>query len=177
MPPRKKSKKSTAKVSTVEAADEIEASAIAAKAKADRYVIADDADTVLDKCRLLRQSMKDKQKRYEEKLRTKNQDNLANIGIKAEQDSDYGEDSLSNEASIQQPQASVKKLRVEDLADFTTKWSDVVEVHEMKPLQVIEGIEQEAVRVAQSILANQAFSYEIPSRSNTNQIYVPELDR
>jgi len=177
MPPRKKSKKSTAKVATVEAADEIEAIAIAAKAKADRYVIADDADTVLDKCRLLRQSMKDKQKRYEEKLRTKNQDNLANIGIKAEQDSDYEEDSLSNEASIQQPQASVKKLRVEDLADFTTKWSDVVEVHEMKPLQVIEGIEQEAVRVAQSILANQAFSYEIPSRSNTNQIYVPELDR
>mmetsp|Transcript_18099 Transcript_18099/g.31020 ORF Transcript_18099/g.31020 Transcript_18099/m.31020 type:complete len:438 (-) Transcript_18099:559-1872(-) len=42
---------------------------------------------------------------------------------------------------------------------------------------VIDEIEASLLRVAVSIMQEQGFEYEVPSRTKTNQVYVPELDR
>jgi hypothetical protein len=202
MPPRKKASASTALIASASDAK----TSSTATAVADRYAIAEDADEVLGKCRSLRKSMKESQRKHNLRVmaKAKNEekgtgrgksaspgDSLARLDTGDHDDSsnDDSNDESGSSLEGQDKKRSAgndetalvamgsKKLRVEDLADFQTKWKDVVEVNEMNPIQVIEGIEQEAVRVARSILAQQAFSYDIPSRSNTNQIYVPELDR
>ena len=53
----------------------------------------------------------------------------------------------------------------------------IVEVAEMDASQVLDGMEQVAVRIATQVLAKQGFTLNIPSRAASNQIYVPELDR
>lgn len=54
---------------------------------------------------------------------------------------------------------------------------NILEVVEMKELAVIENMETVALRVATQILSKQGFSLEIPSRAASNQIYVKEWDR
>ena len=54
---------------------------------------------------------------------------------------------------------------------------EIVEVAEMDASQVLDGMEQVAVRIATQVLAKQGFTLNIPSRAASNQIYVPELDR
>eukprot|EP00591_Stephanopyxis_turris_P014877 CAMPEP_0195541100 /NCGR_PEP_ID=MMETSP0794_2-20130614/50909_1 /TAXON_ID=515487 /ORGANISM="Stephanopyxis turris, Strain CCMP 815" /LENGTH=458 /DNA_ID=CAMNT_0040675185 /DNA_START=165 /DNA_END=1541 /DNA_ORIENTATION=- len=128
----------------------------------ERRKIAKDADKVLAKCRKLRDSM-----------RADNNDS----------DFDDNSDASSSEnSSSAAPSSSAivkmgKKRRVEDLHDVEEKWKGVVEVVEMDTQRVVEGIEQVAIWVANSIMNLKGFQYEIPSRSASNQVYVPELDR
>lgn len=42
---------------------------------------------------------------------------------------------------------------------------------------VLDEIEAAILEVAQSILQGNGFSYDVPSRAKSNQLYVPELDR
>ena len=52
-----------------------------------------------------------------------------------------------------------------------------MEVTDMRTTQVLEGIEDIALNVASQVLSKKGFTMEIPSRSASNQIYVPEWDR
>lgn len=53
----------------------------------------------------------------------------------------------------------------------------IIEVAEMSTTEVMEGIESIAMGIAKQVLNKKGFVLEIPSRTSTNQIYVPELDR
>ena len=53
----------------------------------------------------------------------------------------------------------------------------VHEVAELDEAGVMGAIEAVAVRIAMQVLRGGAFSYVFPKRSNSNQQYVPELDR
>ncbi len=55
--------------------------------------------------------------------------------------------------------------------------NDVTEVREMPVEQVRRSIELVVMRVAESILKGEAFGYNVPNRSSSNQSYIPELDR
>lgn len=54
---------------------------------------------------------------------------------------------------------------------------DMIEVVELDEGQVIEGMETLALKMARQVLSKQGFTMDIPSRTATNQIYVPEWDR
>lgn len=54
---------------------------------------------------------------------------------------------------------------------------NIVEVDELSSLQVLEGMENVAVQIANQVLSKQGFSMDIPSRAASNQVYVKEWDR
>jgi meiotic recombination protein SPO11 len=72
---------------------------------------------------------------------------------------------------------SEKDESTEDALPESVKSSSIVEVSELKPIQVLEGLEGIAVNIAQSVLAKQGFALSIPSRAGSNQLYVKEWDR
>ncbi|RDX66890.1 DNA topoisomerase 6 subunit A [Mucuna pruriens] len=51
------------------------------------------------------------------------------------------------------------------------------EVADLSLSSVQSNIESLILRIAHSILSGQGFSFDVPSRSSANQLYVPELDR
>ncbi|KAK1320213.1 DNA topoisomerase 6 subunit A [Acorus calamus] len=51
------------------------------------------------------------------------------------------------------------------------------EVTDLPPSSVRHAIEQTILTAAQSILSGRGFSFSVPSRASSNQLYVPELDR
>jgi meiotic recombination protein SPO11 len=55
--------------------------------------------------------------------------------------------------------------------------SDIVEVADLSSTDVLDGMERIAVTIANQVMEKQGFSFEIPSRAATNQIYVKEWDR
>mmetsp|Transcript_17523 Transcript_17523/g.37907 ORF Transcript_17523/g.37907 Transcript_17523/m.37907 type:complete len:469 (-) Transcript_17523:1174-2580(-) len=131
--------------------------------------LADDADEVLAKCRSLRDALR----------------------MKASSTGDNNDDVSDDEWGIDEEEADAKKeaarkvggsktqqIRLSDLKSGTTAdGKAIVEVVEMNTTQVMEGIENVAVKIAKQVLAKQGFQLEIPSRSASNQVYVPELDR
>jgi meiotic recombination protein SPO11 len=55
--------------------------------------------------------------------------------------------------------------------------SNIVEVADLSATHVLEGMEYIAVNIANQVLTKKGFSFDIPSRASTNQIYVKEWDR
>lgn len=55
--------------------------------------------------------------------------------------------------------------------------TDIVEVADLQEIQVLEGMEAIALRVAKQVLDKKGFTLDIPSRAASNQIYVKEWDR
>lgn len=53
----------------------------------------------------------------------------------------------------------------------------MVEVVDLDSPDVIRRIEAIVLQVTNSILAQQGLTYTVPTRSGTNQQYIPELDR
>ena len=54
---------------------------------------------------------------------------------------------------------------------------DIVEVADLTSKQVLEAMEAVALKVAQQVLSKKGFSFDIPSRASSNQIYVRDWDR
>ena len=114
--------------------------------------IADDADEVLAKCRLLRKNLLKKVKEESKASERSTPSNAQTGNVKKE------------EYSVTSGLASIKNKAI-------------VEVSEMSALEVTESIESVAVQIVNQILDKRGFKLEIPSRTSANQIYVPELDR
>ncbi|XP_077214116.1 spo11/DNA topoisomerase VI, subunit A protein [Tasmannia lanceolata] len=76
--------------------------------------------------------------------------------------------------SYQNPSSSSSKTLT--LTDLNLA-SQCREVSDLSPASVQLSVESAVLRIASSILSGNGFSFAIPSRSNANQLYVPELDR
>ena len=55
--------------------------------------------------------------------------------------------------------------------------AEITEALEMEDEEVGFHIEAEMIKIASTILKGHGFTFEIPSRASSNQLYVPELDR
>jgi hypothetical protein len=64
--------------------------------------------------------------------------------------------------------ATLKSLGIRD---------EVTEVREMEPDTVLDEIELAVAQVIKTVMAGRGFEYRIPTRTRTNQRYIPELDR
>ncbi|KAJ4764157.1 DNA topoisomerase 6 subunit A [Rhynchospora pubera] len=69
--------------------------------------------------------------------------------------------------------SSQKPVSISDL-DLS---SSCREVTDLDSFAVVHSIERLILSVARSILSGQGFSFDVPSRASSNQLYVPELDR
>lgn len=54
---------------------------------------------------------------------------------------------------------------------------DIIEVADLSSPQVLEAMESVALNIAHQVLNRKGFTLDIPSRANSNQIYVKEWDR
>ena len=79
-------------------------------------------------------------------------------------------DELVRKAEVNVPAAEEKPLPI-------GVPSDILEVSELSNVQVIEGMEGIATRIATQVLHKRGLSLEVPSRASSNQIYVKEWDR
>jgi meiotic recombination protein SPO11 len=70
-----------------------------------------------------------------------------------------------------------KSIHSNDEVIESLRGKSIIEVTEMSSTEVMEGIESIAMDIARQVLNKKGFVLEIPSRTSTNQIYVPELDR
>ncbi|OVA18198.1 Spo11/DNA topoisomerase VI [Macleaya cordata] len=75
--------------------------------------------------------------------------------------------------SIQANLNTNKTLTLSDLSLSST----CREVSDLDLSSVQDAIERLILRITQSILSGSGFAFDVPARSNTNQLYVPELDR
>ena len=62
-------------------------------------------------------------------------------------------------------------------APTRTPRTDILEVSELMSSQVMDGMEDIALQIAQQVMQNQGFQLEIPSRAASNQVYIAEWDR
>mmetsp|Transcript_29750 Transcript_29750/g.67935 ORF Transcript_29750/g.67935 Transcript_29750/m.67935 type:complete len:479 (+) Transcript_29750:63-1499(+) len=144
--------------------------------------LAEDSEEVLKKCRQLR-----------DELRTRQQQQTppATGGDGESSDDDWGFDHDQDKKrksngipgkkiAADEPSKKAKTQQM-SLAELerrsTVDKKAFLEVTEMSSTEVMEGIENVAVKIAQQVLSKQGFQLDIPSRAASNQIYVPELDR
>ncbi|XP_026412029.1 DNA topoisomerase 6 subunit A-like [Papaver somniferum] len=73
-------------------------------------------------------------------------------------------------------QAKINTNKALTLADLQLS-SSCREVTDLDLSSVQDEIERCILRITQSIMSGKGFAFDIPARSNTNQLYVPELDR
>ncbi|KAL7505345.1 hypothetical protein ACHAXN_002851 [Cyclotella atomus] len=135
--------------------------------------LAADADIVLTKCRELRDSLRRKSSEApsdEEEWNISSDDDEHHTNPEANEMKKKG-------AKTQRISLAELKCASMDGGGVEGEKKTIVEVAEMNSTQVVEGIENVAVKIARQVLAKQGFQLEIPSRAASNQIYVPELDR
>eukprot|EP00956_Cyclotella_meneghiniana_P004544 scaffold5584_cov76-Cyclotella_meneghiniana.AAC.14 len=133
--------------------------------------LAKDADAVLSKCRELRDSLRNKASA------TNSDQDEYNISSSDDEDlPEQPEAGAKKKGTAKTQRISLAELKRASLGDDGEK-KTIVEVAEMNTTQVVEGIENVAVKIARQVLNKQGFQLEIPSRAASNQIYVPELDR
>lgn len=137
--------------------------------------LAQDADDVLSKCRKLRQELKTRsiQQRGVPIINLNNakEMNVNSIVLDDEQGSFPGV-----VLKMEPGETSVANVALHNnIASLQGK--SIIEVSEMSPMEVVEAIESIAIQIANQVLQKKGFTLEIPSRSSSNQIYVPELDR
>jgi hypothetical protein len=109
--------------------------------------LADDADEVLAKCRSLRDAL-----RMKASLTGDNDDDVSDDewGI------DEEEADAKKEAARKVDGSKTQQIRLSDLKSGTTAdGKAIVEVVEMNTTQVMEGIENVAVKIAKQVLAKQ----------------------
>lgn len=134
------------------------------------FKVADDADEVLAKCRQLREQIRQKAKKQQDRnKRIADIDHLSDDSSTFDSDEEYKESDkkVKKEKAKSKPKISLDIL----------KGKSIVEVSEMSSTEVVEAIEAIAIRIANQVLMKKGFSMEIPSRSSSNQVYIPQLDR
>ena len=142
-------------------------------------LLAEDADDVLQACRNLKA-----------KLRTKASQKRKAVGAKkrpSSEDSDYNsDDSSDDELDDETLQALITnddddKKKKEGAMVVSpgndSRLKNIIEVAELNPTEVLEGMETIALGIANQVLNKQGFSMAVPSRAASNQIYVQAWDR
>eukprot|EP01083_Nonionella_stella_P149016 472653_1 len=129
--------------------------------------LADDADKVLKKCRQLREELKKEAKEKEKSNKMK-----ASATNSSSSTSTCTSIVTSSEATYQPRERASNNQSITSL-----RGKSIVEVHNLSSTEVIENIESIAMTIVQQVLQKNGFTLEIPSRTASNQIYVPELGR
>jgi hypothetical protein len=172
MPPKaKKAKTSNDNTS----ASKKEARATSAQGGNKRRIVelAQDADAVLSKCRQLREELK---RKHHEKDLQKTSSNSLSTGFHNQEEDE--EDVIEVPLKIEQNDTDIAAVSNNDNNMIESlQGKSIIEVSEMSSMEVVEAIESVAVQIANQVLLKKGFTLEIPSRSASNQIYVPELDR
>ena len=115
--------------------------------------IAPDADRVLAKCRKLRDNLRKEQERQK-----------ATAAAAAAAASPRKKDAVTTVGRVMP-------------ASIVSTHTNILEVQNMPTTRVMDGIESIALSVAQQVLSKKGFRLDIPSRTSSNQVYVPEWDR
>lgn len=73
------------------------------------------------------------------------------------------------------------KAKLHQQAESTVSAADlkesIVEVEELSSSEVMDGMEEVAIKIAQQVMHRQGFEMKIPSRAASNQVYIKEWDR
>lgn len=166
MPPKAKKAAKTSKGSSAGASNKVRTTASTQSGTKRRIVeLAQDADVVLSKCRKLREELK-RNSDSDQRIQKKSAAGTIEDNLKVEQDND------DEAIAVVSNNDNNRKNVIESL-----QGKSIIEVSEMSPVEVVEAIELIAVQIANQVLQKKGFTLEIPSRSASNQIYVPELDR
>ncbi|GFH52110.1 topoisomerase [Chaetoceros tenuissimus] len=137
------------------------------------FKVADDVDEVLAKCRQLREQIRQKAKKQQDRnKRIADIDHLCDDSSSFDSDEEYKESDKKVKKEKKEKAKSKPKISLDIL-----KGKSIVEVSEMSSTEVVEAIEAIAIRIANQVLMKKGFSMEIPSRSSSNQVYIPQLDR
>ncbi|KAL7519876.1 hypothetical protein ACHAWX_006101 [Stephanocyclus meneghinianus] len=139
--------------------------------------LADDADQVLNKCRELRDTLRRKSSSLPAGASSDEDDAVWKMENNSDGDGEKGGAKTGGTKTKRIRLSELKRASTSTVTELDGKKSTIVEVAEMNSTQVVEGIENVAVKIARQVLAKQGFQLEIPSRAASNQIYVPELDR
>ncbi len=157
--------------------------------------IADDADLVLAQCRKLRDALRKKASNNHKSLAeavaatSTGGDSDGNDDGGADDDWALDDDDVVNKATNKAKpstdggsnniiKAKTQQLSLSEVKSATSVGGKtILEVAEMNSTEVMEGIENVAVKIATQVLAKQGFQLDIPSRSSSNQIFIRELDR
>lgn len=121
--------------------------------------LADDADVVLAPCRKLREELK--------KKKMKNSIKVESSKLCPNEISD---------TTFQDHKDKIKLTKIKSLPE-DRNIHGIVEVSEMSSIEVVEKIESIAIDIAKQVFRKRGFSMEIPSRTASNQLYIPNLDR
>ena len=137
--------------------------------------LADDADDVLQACRNLKDKLRTKAAKKQQKTGTMKKKASA-------EDSDYN--SGSDEDSDDELDDATLQAITKDGAMVVSpdhkgknRLENIIEVAELNPNEVLEGMETIALGIANQVLNKQGFSMAVPSRAASNQIYVAAWDR
>ena len=84
------------------------------------------------------------------------------------------EDDLSSVRDLQQKQVETRK-KIKTLEELGH--TNCIVVEELTPDETMRNIERIICDAALQILSKRGLSYNVPARTSTNQLYVPELDR
>jgi Type IIB DNA topoisomerase len=114
--------------------------------------LANDVNTVLAKCRALKETLRAKKAKQDD------------IVVPNESDDDDINITVCSDSGETKPAGS-------GIPD------GIVEVDELSATEVLEGIEEIALHITQQVLQKKGFSMEIPSRAASNQLYVKQWDR
>lgn len=132
-------------------------------------LLAEDSDEVLQKCRELKAKLRVKAAKAEAAAAATASGNST---ISSDDDDDFSEEDLQALLADTPMNESPSK----NMAPAAIP-SNIVEVSELNADEVLEGMETLALRITNQVLTRQGFSMAVPSRSASNQVYIPQWDR
>ena len=175
MPPSKRTKRSMDSLAGASAASSEPSPPLALPSKRRIVKIADDADEVLAKCHQLRDELRKKQMKQDAPSSDDDDDDEWGMdddhSSKKKKSSGIG--SLKSDDTTKKSSGDTKsttKTQQLSLAELNRKKGasnddgkqTIVEVVEMNSTEVMEGIENVAVKIAHQVLAKQGFQLDIP---------------
>ena len=148
-------------------------------------LLAEDADDVLQACRNLKAKLWTKAAQKKKG---------ANKKKPSSDDSDYNSDDSDDDDELDDEtlQALINTNDDDDDDDddkkkegamvvspgnHDSRLKNIIEVAELNPTEVLEGMETIALGIANQVLNKQGFSMAVPSRAASNQIYIQAWDR
>ena len=174
MPPSKRTKRSMDSLAGASAASSEPSPPLALPSKRRIVKLADNADEVLAKCRQLRDELRKKQMKQDVPSSDDDDDEWGiddDYSSKKKKSSGIG--SLKSDDTTKKSSGDTKsktKTQQLSLAELNRKKGasnddgkqTIVEVVEMNSTEVMEGIENVAVKIAHQVLAKQGFQLDIP---------------
>ena len=176
MPPSKRTKRSMDSLAGASAASSEPSPPLALPSKRRIVKIADDADEVLAKCHQLRDELRKKQMKQDAPSSDDDDDDdewgmdddhsskkKKSSGIGSLKSDDTTKKSSGDtKSTTKTQQLSLAELNRKKGASNDDGKQTIVEVVEMNSTEVMEGIENVAVKIAHQVLAKQGFQLDIP---------------